>query len=115
MEGRKMPAAAIQGESPCIIAHEDFQQLLDVLAQQGYRVVGPTLRENVIVYDDLSSNEQLPVDYKDSQDGGTYRLKKTKEPCFFGYTLFGYAANVGSRCDESADYWLVQPAIRFEV
>ncbi|MSP13305.1 MAG: sulfite reductase subunit A [Chloroflexi bacterium] len=77
----------VRTEPPTLVERAALQQVVDVLSQQGYRVVGPTVRENVIVYDDLSSVEQLPIGYKDTQEGGSYWLKQTKEPLLFGYVL----------------------------
>src|SRR5450432_2861294 len=74
-------------EPLALIERAAIPQLFDVLTRDTYRIVGPTIRENVIVYDDLNSVDDLPIGYRDSQEGGTYRLKKTKEPLLFGYVL----------------------------
>ena len=42
-----------------------LQRLLDVLRQRGYRVVGPTVRENAVVYDELARVEDLPIGWRD--------------------------------------------------
>ena len=41
-----------------------------------YGVLGPTVRDGAIVYDELISTDDLPVGWTDEQNGGTYRLKK---------------------------------------
>ncbi|MCF6156289.1 MAG: sulfite reductase subunit A [Candidatus Brocadia sp.] len=68
-----------------ILDRDHFQKLLDTLIQKGYRIVGPTLGEGAIVYNELNSVADLPVGWTDEQDGGTYRLKKRDDQALFGY------------------------------
>ena len=79
------PALSIQGRA--ILESEHFQQLLGVLGNKGYSIVGPTVRDNAIVYDTLTSVADLPIGYTDEQDGGTYRLKKRADQAWFGYNV----------------------------
>ncbi len=74
-------------EDKIIIAYEDFQQLLDALLDRDYQVIGPTLRDNAIVYDEISSISELPSGYTDEQDGGRYRIKKRDDGALFGYAV----------------------------
>lgn len=64
-----------------------MQQLLAALLTRGYRVLGPTVRENAIVYDTLTSVDDLPIGYTDEQDGGSYRLKRRADQALFGYAV----------------------------
>ena len=59
--------------------------LLRALARRGYRVVGPTVRDRAIVYDDIASCADLPDSWSDRQDGGTYRLERRSDGALFGY------------------------------
>ena len=70
-----------------ILRREHFDQLLAALKIRGYRVIGPTLRDDAIVYDDVSSSDDLPVGWTDEQEGGTYRLKKRTDAALFGYVV----------------------------
>jgi sulfhydrogenase subunit beta (sulfur reductase) len=70
-----------------ILQRGHFDQLLAVLKDRGYRIVGPTVRDGAIVYDDLSSTADLPVGWTDEQEGGTYRLKKRADAALFGYVV----------------------------
>lgn len=70
-----------------IFEANNFQRLLDALQQKGYRVVGPTVREGAIVYDDVSTVDELPVGWTDTQDGGTYRLTRRADRALFGYVV----------------------------
>lgn len=64
-----------------------LQALIDVLQRRGYRVVGPTVRDGAIVYDELRSAADLPSGWTDEQDGGTYRLKRRPDRAHFGYAV----------------------------
>src|SRR5579883_3182740 len=77
----------LQQGDQVIVTREHFPQLLVSLHGLGYQVVGPTVRENAIVYDTLNSVEDLPMGYTDEQDGGYYRLKKRGDSALFGYTV----------------------------
>ena len=72
---------------PVLLKHEHFQHLLAALQSRGYQVVGPTVRDNAIVYDAITSVSDLPIGYTDEQDGGTYRLKKRADKAMFGYAV----------------------------
>lgn len=64
-----------------------LESLFTVLAHEGYGVIGPTLRDNAIVYDRVTSSADLPKGWTDLQDGGTYRLQKRDDDALFGYNL----------------------------
>jgi len=61
--------------------------MLDTLKQRGYRVVGPTVRDQAIVYDDIASLKSLPAGWTDEQDGGRYRLARRDDDALFGYAV----------------------------
>jgi len=70
-----------------IMDRNQLDLLLGALAQRGYRVVGPTVRDGAIVYDDVASSADLPVGWKDEQDGGKYRLVRRNDQAVFGYAV----------------------------
>jgi len=84
-----MPAAKSQKKHPqaVVIERADFPRLMEALGSRGYQIIGPTVREGAIVYDTLTSDEQLPAGWTDEQDGGTYRLKKRSDDALFGYNV----------------------------
>jgi sulfhydrogenase subunit beta (sulfur reductase) len=82
-----MKGLSPQGSEPAVLERDHLQLLLDILGKRGYRVVGPTVRDRAIVYDDLTSLADLPVGWTDEQDGGTYRLKRRNDGALFGYVL----------------------------
>src|SRR3989338_7826843 len=70
-----------------VIAREGLQQLLELLKNQGYQLVGPTARDGAIVYDIISSAADLPVGISDIQNAGSYQLGKRTDNAFFGFTV----------------------------
>ena len=70
-----------------VIDVETLQHLFDLLRKQGYRLIGPSIREGAIVYDDVAAVADLPVGWTDEQNGGSYRIKKTNDGRIFGYTV----------------------------
>jgi sulfhydrogenase subunit beta (sulfur reductase) len=82
-----MTVSPLQVGEQVVVEHEHFQQLLVALRSRGYEVVGPTVRDNAIVYDALTSVADLPAGYTDEQDGGSYRLKKRADKALFGYAV----------------------------
>lgn len=50
-------------------------------------MLGPTLRDSAIVYDDIESGTELPIGWTDRQDGGIYRLERREDDARFGYAV----------------------------
>ena len=57
-----------------ILTTEGLQDLIELLLQKDYCVIGPTARDGAIVYDELTGLDDLPAGWTDHQDAGTYRL-----------------------------------------
>ena len=70
-----------------VVDREHLQDLFLTLSSKGYQVVGPTIRDDAIVYDTVTSVADLPIGYTDEQDGGMYRLKKRTDQAIFGYVV----------------------------
>jgi formate hydrogenlyase subunit 6/NADH:ubiquinone oxidoreductase subunit I len=64
-----------------------LQSLLDAVIARGFRLVGPTLRDAAIVYDDIRRVEDLPVGWTDAQEAGTYRVRRRDDAAVFGYVV----------------------------
>ncbi|KTD19230.1 4Fe-4S dicluster domain-containing protein [Legionella jordanis] len=60
------------------LPHEQLQQLLDVLKQDGFSCVGPQVRDGAIVFDRLDDVRQLPWGVRDEQLPGEYQLKTSE-------------------------------------
>lgn len=82
-----MTSPALQINDRVVVERSHLQRLFQALSQRGYRVVGPTVREGAIVYDELRSLDDLPMGWTDEQDGGTYRLKRRSDEALFGYAV----------------------------
>src|SRR5690349_17993109 len=70
-----------------VIERPDFDALLAALRHRGYTVVGPTVRDRAIVYDEVASSADLPIGWSDEQDGGHYRLRRRDDDALFGYAV----------------------------
>lgn len=70
-----------------LIEPEGLTALFESLASAGYRVVGPTVRDEAIVYDDVASVEDLPIGLTDEHAGGHYRLIESGNGSLFGYVV----------------------------
>ncbi len=70
-----------------VIEREHFDQLFELLARKGYRVVGPRIRDGAIVYDQVNSAADLPAGWTEEQEGGKYRLKRREDEALFGYAV----------------------------
>jgi len=64
-----------------------LQLLIDLLRERGWTVVGPTVRDDVIVHTEIESLDQLPRGVGDLQDGGSYRLRQRGDDTLFGYVV----------------------------
>ncbi len=79
--------SSVNLNAPYFLELAGFDQLLQVLRQEDYRVIGPTIRDGAIVYDQVSSSADLPAGWTDVQEAGQYRLKKRDDQALFGYTV----------------------------
>jgi len=70
-----------------VIERASLDTLFSVLKEEGYTVVGPTLREETIVYGELDSPQDLPAGWTDEQDGGKYRTRRRDDGALFGYVV----------------------------
>ncbi|MEU5264253.1 4Fe-4S dicluster domain-containing protein [Amycolatopsis sp. NPDC021455] len=61
-------------------------ELVDALRGEGYRVIGPTVRDNAIVLAELGSAEQLPAGWGVSTAPGRYRLRRRDDEAVFGHS-----------------------------
>ena len=66
---------------------DQFQKLLGLIKGDGYKLLGPTIRNQVIIYDEIQSAQDLPIGWMDEQDPGHYRLKRRSDQAYFGYNL----------------------------
>ena len=70
-----------------VVGPDALEALVDALRTRGFRVLGPTVRDGAIVYDDLESASELPVGWTEAQDAATYRLARREDEARFGYAV----------------------------
>ncbi|WP_052223187.1 4Fe-4S dicluster domain-containing protein [Novosphingobium malaysiense] len=73
--------------SHVVIDAHGLQCLIDALSQDGRRVVGPTVRDEAIVYDDIAGLGSLPRGWTDRQEAGRYALERREDEACFGYVV----------------------------
>jgi ferredoxin len=76
---------------PAVITLDGLAALIAALRSDGFRVLGPTARDEAIVYDDIESIADLPAGWTDHQDGGHYRLTRRGDDALFGYNVGPHA------------------------
>jgi ferredoxin len=70
-----------------ILSPAGLQDLIEALGDRGYRVLGPTRRDQAIVYDDITGIADLPAGWTDNQEAGRYRLERREDDALFGYAV----------------------------
>lgn len=69
------------------VEKDRFQSIFDILGNKGYRLLGPSLNNSAIIYDEISGPADLPVGYTDEQEGGRYRLIRGTRETYFDYVV----------------------------
>jgi len=64
---------------------QGFNKLFSCFQEDGYTIVGPTIKDQAIVYEELNTITDLPIGWTDEQSPGVYRLKKRDDQAYFGY------------------------------
>ncbi len=68
---------------PWFLPKASFQDLIDVLRGKGYRVLGPTLRDSAVMWDEIRHTTDLPIGWRDVQEPGQYRLEQSSSGRLF--------------------------------
>jgi ferredoxin len=72
-------------DTPTFLPRDSLQALLNILVQQGYRCIGPQLREGAIVYEPLHHVAALPAGVRVTQAPGSYRTGQTGDARQFAW------------------------------
>jgi sulfhydrogenase subunit beta (sulfur reductase) len=70
-----------------VLQPEALDDLVHALRVRGFRVLGPTVRDGAIVYDELDSAADLPIGWTERQEAGSYRLERRDDAARFGYAV----------------------------
>lgn len=68
-----------------VLDRSDLDGLLSHLTAGGYDLIGPTVRDNAIVYDRIEGVSDLPEGWTDDQEAATYRIRHTDGAALFDY------------------------------
>ncbi len=72
---------------PRLIGSDALAALIATLAAGGYAVIGPTVRDGAIVYDEVRGVADLPAGWTDRQEAGRYQLERRADGALFGYAV----------------------------
>ncbi|MFP5364522.1 MAG: 4Fe-4S dicluster domain-containing protein [Thermoleophilia bacterium] len=72
---------------PSVLDRAGLDDLFDVLRARGLTLVGPTVRQRAVVYDEIHSSADLPAGVTDEQDGGTYRIREGAGGALFSHNV----------------------------
>lgn len=70
-----------------VISLDGLQRLIDALAAQNYRVLGPTVQDGAIVYDEVKLTSDFPIGWTERQDAGHYHLERRDDLALFGFAV----------------------------
>lgn len=79
--------AAFTKSGPWFLLRANLQVLIDELRADDRRVIGPTVADGAIVYDDIVTVADLPEGWGDVQEAGQYRLVRRRDRRLFGYNM----------------------------
>ena len=65
----------------------ELQSLIDLLRDDGLTVIGPTIDQEAIVYDEIASVDDLPRGWTDRQEAAKYRLERRDDDALFGFVV----------------------------
>jgi len=69
-----------------VLSREGLDDLIEALIARGYRVIGPTRRDDAIVLDEITSAAQLPAGWGVDSAPGRYRLRRRDDVAVFGHS-----------------------------
>ncbi len=70
-----------------ILERNELDSLINILKKRSYRIIGPIVRDSAIIYDEISSANELPIGWTDEQTNGKYRLKKNDNEAVFEWNV----------------------------
>ena len=79
--------APIASEAPGFLSRDGLDRLIGLLRADGRAVVGPTVVDGAIVYDEVAGVASLPAGLTDDQAPGRYRLQETGTDRLFDYAV----------------------------
>ena len=74
------PSASPHATGPWFLARANLGILIDLLREDDRTVIGPTVQDGAIVYDEITSVDQLPAGIGDEQSPGPLRARRSPRP-----------------------------------
>ena len=71
---------------PLVLTRAALDRLVEVLIADGYLVIGPTVRDDAIVLDELDSAAALPAGWGVDTGPGYYRLRPRQDAAVFAHS-----------------------------
>lgn len=81
------PRTGVDAGAPVVLPRASLATLLEVLRDDGWTLVGPTVRDGAIVYREIEGAADLPVGWTEEQEAGTYQLRRREDDAVFGYNV----------------------------
>ncbi|WP_118915902.1 4Fe-4S dicluster domain-containing protein [Mycobacterium shigaense] len=75
-----------EASSTALLDAAALHRLVRVLLERGYRVIGPTLRDNAIELAELESGDELPYGWGVDVGPGHYRVRRRDDNAAFGHS-----------------------------
>ncbi len=69
--------------SSTFLSKSCFPHLIDALTHEGYKIVGPQVRDGTVMWDEIQDVIDLPRGWQDYQELGRYRLEPSDSQKFF--------------------------------
>jgi ferredoxin len=73
-------------EPTAVLSRAGLDELIGTLISEGYRVVGPTVRDDAIVLAELTSGAELPAGWGVETAPGRYRLRRRTDEAVFAHS-----------------------------
>jgi sulfhydrogenase subunit beta (sulfur reductase) len=110
-----MPTSS-QAGAQFFIEKKELERLILALRAAGYQVIGPRVEQEVVVYAELETAQQLPRGWSDAQEPAKYRLRQEGHGKYFAYNLgphswkqFLFPPKVTvATADRTADGWRLE-------
>lgn len=71
---------------PAVLSRSGLDDLIAALIADGYRVIGPTVRDDAIVLAEIGSGAELPAGWGVESGPGRYRLRSRGDAAVFGHS-----------------------------
>ncbi len=80
-----MPAPIPTPGEQIVIAKPALGNLFETLRSNGYTLIAPTLSDEAIIYDEITSVDDLPIGWTAEYGPGSYRLQKRDDKAYFSF------------------------------